>query len=125
MRVMILIMMLLSAKISFAETPWYVGAGVGMTNYQGDSLNEVPKASIDVDGWETGFFLFGGYQFNERWAVEAGYTDFGETEDFDPDGPDYRHRRQFRIERFLPEWPVPYPTEQLLVAGSGWRLAIW
>ena len=86
MRVIILVMVLLSAKISFAETPWYVGAGVGVTNYQGDSLNEVPNASIDVDGWETGFNLFGGYQFNERWAVELGYTDFGETEDFDPNG---------------------------------------
>ena len=86
MRVIILVMVLLSAKISFAETPWYVGAGVGMTNYQGDSINNVPQASIDVDGWETGFSLFGGYQFNERWAVEAGYTDFGEAEDFDPNG---------------------------------------
>ena len=86
MRILILIMALLSAKISFAETPWYVGAGFGMTNYQGDSINNVPAASIDVDGWESSYSLFGGYQFNESWAVEAGYVDFGETEDFDPTG---------------------------------------
>lgn len=86
MRVMILIVTLLGAKISFAASPWYAGAGFGMTNYKGDSLNDVPMATIDVDGWETGFSLFGGYQFNERWAVEAGYIDFGEIEDFDPAG---------------------------------------
>jgi OOP family OmpA-OmpF porin len=83
---MIFIMVLLSAKISFAETPWYVGAGFGMTNYQGDSVNDVPQANIDIDSWQTSYSLFGGYQFNERWAVEAGYVDFGETDDFDPNG---------------------------------------
>jgi len=87
MRVMILIMVLLSAKISFAETPWYVGAGVGMTNYQGDKIvSDINDASLDIDGWESGFTIFGGYQFNERWAIEGGYTDFGETDDFDPTG---------------------------------------
>jgi OOP family OmpA-OmpF porin len=86
MRVLILIMMVLSAKISFAETPWYVGAGIGTTNYQGDSVNDVPQANIDIDGWQTSWSLFGGYQFNEKWAVEAGYIDFGETDDYDPNG---------------------------------------
>ena len=89
MRVMILIMMLLSAKICFGASPWYAGVGVGATNYQGDSINiDRPEDNLllNLDGWETGFNVFGGYQFNESWAVEFGYTDFGETSDFDPDG---------------------------------------
>jgi hypothetical protein len=87
MRLMIFIMIVLTAKISFAETPWYVGAGLGMTNYQGGSrVDNIPDASLDIDSWESGFSLFGGYQFNENWAIEAGYADFGETDDFDPTG---------------------------------------
>jgi len=87
MRVLILIMMVLSAKISFAETPWYVGAGFGMTNYQGDEIvSNIPDASLDIDGWESSYSLFGGYQFNERWVIETGYVDFGETDDYDPTG---------------------------------------
>jgi len=83
MRVLILIMLVLSAKISFAETPWYAGAGIGMTNYQlGSAIT--PEGDVDIDSWETGFQLFGGYQFNEQWAIEGGYIDFGKAEDYDP-----------------------------------------
>ncbi len=85
MRVMILILMVLGAKISFAETPWYVGAGVGATNYQqDDGIDDISSENIDVDSWKAGFTLFGGYQFNEQWAIELGYVDFGDTDDYDP-----------------------------------------
>ena len=86
MRLMILIMLVLSAKISFAETPWYVGAGVGASNFAQDStIDETSSGDLDIDSMEIGFSLFGGYQFNERWAVEFGYIDFGKTEDYDPE----------------------------------------
>ncbi len=60
-----------SAAIATADG--YIGASVG-------------SASVDdpqggVDDSDTGFKLFGGYRFNENWAVEGFYADFGAPED--------------------------------------------
>lgn len=46
---------------------WYAGAGIG-------------QSMID-EGWldeeETGFQVFGGYQWHPNWGVEVAYSDFG------------------------------------------------
>lgn len=53
----------------------YVGAGVVASRYKFD----VPGAlsSDDRSGTRAAGKLFGGYEFDKTWGVEAGYTDFG------------------------------------------------
>lgn len=55
----------------------YVGAGVGQASYDvGDTTGIVAPR---VDDSDTGFKLYGGYQFTPNIAVEAGYADLGEA----------------------------------------------
>lgn len=49
---------------------WYAGAGVGQSMIDEDLL----------DDEDTGFQVFGGYQFHPNWGVELAYTDFGKVE---------------------------------------------
>ncbi len=82
MRKILIVVLSLWATTGMARTPWYVGAGYGLTNYElGPAIN--PPGSVEIDGWESGFQLFAGYQLNESWAIEAGYIDFGESRDYD------------------------------------------
>jgi len=83
MRVLILILLASWATVGMAKEPWYVGAGVGASTYRLGSALDLP-GEIDIDGWETGYTLFGGYQLDDEWAIEFGYIDFGSVDDFDP-----------------------------------------
>jgi OOP family OmpA-OmpF porin len=66
---------------------WYVGAGVGRSDVKratswgqlADSalLASGITSSTIVGSHDTAWKFFGGYQFNENVAVEAGYTDLG------------------------------------------------
>ena len=58
-----------------ADAGWYVGGSYGMTTYD---IAGVP-AGISVDDSDTGFKIFGGFQFNKNWGGEAGYVDFGKA----------------------------------------------
>jgi OOP family OmpA-OmpF porin len=49
---------------------FYAGAGVGQSN--------VNEGTYDDN--DTGFSVFGGYQFNRYFGLEAGYADFGKIE---------------------------------------------
>jgi len=53
----------------------YVGIGFGQTTA------DYPDCSISTtcDDTDTGFKIFGGYRFNQSFAVEGGYADFGES----------------------------------------------
>lgn len=57
----------------------YLGFGVGKSDY--DSGNVIPDliTSGSVDGKDTGFKVFGGYQFNPHFAVELAYVDLGKA----------------------------------------------
>jgi OOP family OmpA-OmpF porin len=57
----------------------YLGFGVGKSDY--DSGNAIPDliTSGSVDGKDTGFKIFGGYQFNPHFAVELAYVDLGKA----------------------------------------------
>lgn len=50
---------------------WYIGGSV--------SQAYVDETGIDDD--DTGFNIFGGYRFNEYFAIEAAYYDFGDMSD--------------------------------------------
>jgi OmpA-OmpF porin, OOP family len=53
---------------------FYVGAGFGTTEVSEDSIDE-----FIADDSDTGLKAFGGYNFNEYFAIEASYFDFGEA----------------------------------------------
>ena len=85
MRGIILIMLSLSATAALADTPWYVGGGLGLTDLNQDVDVDPPADNVTVsnnfDEFADGYQLFGGYEITPRWAVEAGYVDFGEADD--------------------------------------------
>ena len=57
------------------DTGFYLGAGVGSGEMR-DFCTTIGGACDDQDvSWN----VFAGYQINRNWAVEAGYTDFGEA----------------------------------------------
>jgi OOP family OmpA-OmpF porin len=55
----------------------YVGAGVATADRQ----DKIPGAT-DVNGgsYKSSGKLYGGYDFNQTWGVEAGYTDFRKSQ---------------------------------------------
>jgi OmpA-OmpF porin, OOP family len=53
---------------------FYVGAGFGTTEVSEDSIDE-----FLADDSDNGLKVFGGYSFNEYFAIEASYFDFGEA----------------------------------------------
>jgi OOP family OmpA-OmpF porin len=74
--------------IQAADDPaWYAGIGVGRTDVKKTSswtqvtdatlLTNGITSSTLIDSHDTAWKLFGGYQFNENFAVEAGYHDLG------------------------------------------------
>ena len=76
--------LLLSATLGVAafgaqaqDKGFYAGAGVGQSF--------VDEGSYDDE--DTAFSVFGGYQFNKYFGLEAGYVDFGKIES-DTVGPD-------------------------------------
>ncbi len=62
----------MSFSAAIAAADGYVGASIGSAG--------VDDPQGGVDDSDTGFKLFGGYRFNENWAVEGFYADFGAPE---------------------------------------------
>jgi OmpA-OmpF porin, OOP family len=52
---------------------FYAGAGFGTTKINDDGFDN------NVDDSDTGFKVFGGYSFNQNFAIEATYFDLGEA----------------------------------------------
>ena len=68
----------LGAASAFAQTSGiqgsglYIGGSVGGSHWKGDDLNGTANDKSD-----TGGKIYGGYNVDQNWGVEAGYTDFG------------------------------------------------
>jgi len=60
-----------------APGDWYVGLGYGLTSYDTGISNTTGTASLDED--DSGFKLFGGYNFNKNVAIELAYADLGKA----------------------------------------------
>jgi len=72
----------LSAETS---TGWYVGANLGFSR---TTLDREPREGlIEDDKSDLSWSLRAGYRFHQNWAVEAGYTDLGESRYHFPDEP--------------------------------------
>jgi OOP family OmpA-OmpF porin len=57
---------------------FYMGGSVGKSDFD-DSNTTGLITSGTVDGKDTGFKIFGGYQFNQNFGVELAYVDLGKA----------------------------------------------
>ncbi|PKF61412.1 hypothetical protein CW745_08730 [Psychromonas sp. psych-6C06] len=67
-----------NAMANNQDNPFYVGARAGITNYTNFEINQSSNELKDDDNFGAGLFL--GYNINDWFGVEAGYTYLGETE---------------------------------------------
>lgn len=61
----------MSAAQAQTTTPGHAYLGVGVASADHEDGN-----GFESDGWKASGKIFGGYEFNQNWGVEAGYTDF-------------------------------------------------
>lgn len=71
---------LLASASSYAtdEDTWYAGARLGGTHYSDFTANSFTVTGLDKDDWGGGVFL--GYNINDWFALETGYTYLGNIE---------------------------------------------
>lgn len=60
-----------------AENKFYLGVSIGESTIEEDNV----FAGDDFEDEDTGFKVFGGYQFHRNFAIEANYTIYGDAED--------------------------------------------
>ena len=75
----------MSSPSAMADAPfWYLGGNIGQSRAKIDDARitaQLPgSVSISDDNSNTAFKLFGGYQFNKNFALEAGYFNLGKFE---------------------------------------------
>ena len=78
------IMALAALDAQAQSTPWYAGVAIGQAKTSGDlvsnredTIYNATNLATSFDDTDTAFRAFGGYRFNEHFALEANYTDFG------------------------------------------------
>ncbi|MYM22970.1 outer membrane beta-barrel protein [Duganella sp. FT135W] len=70
----------LSGTAAFAQDAagtGYIGAGVVGSRYNFDSATAGAVSGDNHSGTKAAGKIYGGYNIDQTWAVEAGYTDFG------------------------------------------------
>ncbi len=65
-----------------SDAGWYIGGSYGMSNI--DVNTSGPGFSVDGD--DSGFKVFGGFQFSKHWGAEVGYLDAGKASITGPGG---------------------------------------
>ena len=77
----------MSSPFAVAEdSGWYIGGNIGQSRAKIDNARITSNllgggfttSSIADDNRDTGYKIFGGYRYNENFAVEAGYFDLGQ-----------------------------------------------
>jgi len=56
----------------------YVGVGVATADHENSSAGGL--ANVDSDGYKASGKIFGGYEFDQNWGAEVGYTDFRKSD---------------------------------------------
>ena len=59
-----------------SDAGWYMGGSYGMTSFDIDTAG---ITSPSLDDSDSGFKIFGGFQFTKNWGAEVGYVDFGKA----------------------------------------------
>ena len=62
------------SALAAKESGAYIGGGIGSTAYNDDKKLD----DYDLDDNAVGWTLFAGYRFFKFFAIEGGYTNFGE-----------------------------------------------
>lgn len=57
---------------------FYIGGSVGKSDFDDNNTTGLITSGT-VDGKDTGFKIFGGYQFNQNFGVELAYVDLGQA----------------------------------------------
>jgi OOP family OmpA-OmpF porin len=70
---------LVAAPHASARGPFYFGGSVGQSSIDSDIAIPGLITSGTVDGKDTGFKIFGGYEFNQYFGVEIAYVDLGKA----------------------------------------------
>ena len=70
------VVLLSISNLAVASESFYIGASAG-TSYGRDVCDDLTTIG-DCGDSDTGFKVYGGYQFTPVWGVEAFYTDLGE-----------------------------------------------
>jgi OOP family OmpA-OmpF porin len=76
-----------SAQAQQPAAGFYVGGSVGQSSFDKDIVREL-ITSGRVDTSDTGFKVFGGYQFNRNFGLELAYVDLGKASYSGFAGPD-------------------------------------
>lgn len=79
-----------SQALAQAQQPaagFYVGGSVGQSNFDKEIVRELITSGT-VDTSDTGFKVFGGYQFNRNVGLEVAYVDLGKASYSGFAGPD-------------------------------------
>ncbi|WP_458524532.1 porin family protein [Onishia taeanensis] len=58
---------------------FYLGAGIGYTTVDSDAIDYLKSRGANTDDSDTAYKLFAGYDFNDKFSLEASYIDFGEA----------------------------------------------
>lgn len=64
-----------AAQAQTTTTPGHAYLGVGVA-----SADHEDSRGFEGDGYKASGKIFGGYEFNQNWGVEAGYTDFRKSD---------------------------------------------
>ncbi len=67
-----------SAQVQQSQAGFYVGGSVGQSSFDKEIVREL-LTSGRVDTSDTGFKVFGGYQFNMNFGLELAYVDLGKA----------------------------------------------
>jgi len=70
---------LLISPAAYANEGWYIGAGIGQSTVEEDDRTVSPRLEFDDD--DTAFKVYAGYKFNDYFAFEGQYFDYGEPTD--------------------------------------------
>ena len=94
---------------------WFVGAGIGGSTVQGyDCAGCSPITS--TDDHDTGFSVFGGYQFNDYLGIQAEYVDLGDRNYTGPGISDRHETTGFGLVG-VATWPVMSSLDLFAKAG--------
>lgn len=60
------------AQTAISQPSYYIGASIGQSKYK-----DLPSGLTNADDKDTGYKVYGGYQINQNWGIEATYFDLG------------------------------------------------
>jgi hypothetical protein len=105
----ILTLLSLTAVNAHADTPFYVGFGIGKSKLQQQLNTQYDNHNFSDEG--DSYQLFAGWEINQSWALELGYVDLGKATSVTtiPTPPP-------------PAPPIPPRQDQLEFAADGWTL---